>query len=195
MGPESTPRGTRADADRTARTIAGGTATPAEAAVVGTPVVGAAVVGAAVVGAAVVGAAVVEAAVVEAAVVEAAVVGAAIVGAAVVGPAVVGPAIVGAAVVGAAVIEAAVFGAAVVEATVAGADVATGADGDRFAMISLAFWRLFGALCARAPSLTASAADTSNVQLTRRPARRGGILMTCFDTANRPRNARTGGFC
>ena len=58
------------------------------------------------------------------------------------------------------------------------AAVASGADVVFFFMISLAPRRLFGVLFARAPLSAASAADTSNVQLTRRPARSGGILMT-----------------
>src|SRR3954469_15181503 len=62
--------------------------------------------------------------------------------------------------------------------TFADAFVASGAAVVFFFMISLAPRRLFGVLFARAPLAAASAADTSIVQLTRRPARSGGILMT-----------------
>jgi hypothetical protein len=52
--------------------------------------------------------------------------------------------------------------------------------------------RFLRACFVRAPF--SAAADTSIVQLTLRPARRGGILIVCFGTADREGNSRTGGF-
>ena len=50
--------------------------------------------------------------------------------------------------------------------------------------VGLARCPFFGVFFARAPFSAPMSADTSNVQRTRRPARRGGILIACFDTVN-----------